>query len=304
MSAEQDLIRSFVEQWGSAASGIGDDAAILTVPPGEKLVVSTDASVEDVHFRRKHISAEEIGYRSTAAALSDLAAMAARPLGLLFALVLPESWRDEANAIAKGVGASARAVRCPIVGGNISSGETLSLTTTVLGSSENPLTRSGAKAGDSVFATGNLGGAAAAVAAWEAGRAPKSECRERFVRPSPRIEEAIWLAANGATSAIDISDGLSRDALHVAESSGVSVSIDLECVPFAACTSPEQAFEGGEDYELLVTARAFNLDEFQRRFGIPLTRIGSVVAGPAALSVKKDGKAFTPPPGFDHLSRK
>ncbi len=304
MTKETELIRSFVQHWGERSNGIGDDAALLEVPAGEKLVVSTDASVENVHFRRANISPAEIGYRAAAAAISDLAAMAARPLGMLFALVLPDDWRDEATAIAKGVGAAAGASRCPVIGGNISSGEELSITTTVLGASARPLMRSGAKAGDSLYVTGSLGGPASAVAEWARGREPATSCREAFVKPRPRINEALWLARNGASSAIDISDGLAADAAHIAEASGVVVTIDVERIPFAPCTSPQQALSGGEDYELLITAPALNADEFQREFAIPLTRIGSVRNGAAEVRIREQGRAVAPPAGFDHLGNK
>ena len=301
--AEFDAIRAMLGVWGAQASGIGDDAALLSVPEGEVLVASTDASFEHVHFRREWLTPREIGARAAAAALSDLAAMAARPIGLLFALVLPEAWRDDASAIASGVGKAARTAGCRIIGGNVSSGESLSITTTVLGTSAKPLTRSGAKPGDSVFVTGNLGGAAAAVAAWESGHPPEAKCRERFVQPSARIEEAIWLAAHGASSAIDLSDGLSTDAGHVALASGVSMVIDVERVPLATGATLNDALSGGEDYELLVTAADLDGGEFQRIFGTPLTRIGAVEAGAGAVFTKA-GKPFTPRTGFDHLSVK
>lgn len=304
MTSESELIRSFVQQWGERSNGIGDDAALLDVPPGEKLVISTDASVENVHFRRANVSPAEIGYRAAAAAISDLAAMAARPLGLLFALVLPAEWRDDASAIAAGVGAAAGASKCPVIGGNISSGGELSITTTVLGATSHPLTRSGAKPGDSLYVTGSLGGPAGAVADWERGRHPEKGCRERFVKPLPRIDEALWLAKNGASSAIDISDGLAADAAHIAEASGVLVTIDVERVPFAPCTSPELALSGGEDYELLVTAPALNSDAFQRQFGIPLTRIGKIEMGAGQVKILKQGRAIAAPAGFDHLGNK
>ncbi len=230
MSAESDLIDSFIRRWGSAASGIGDDGAVIDVLSGEKLIVSTDSSVENVHFRRDDVSASEIGYRAAAAALSDLAAMAAKPLGLVFALVLPERWKADANSIADGVAAAAMSSGCPIVGGNISSGGELSITATVFGTSHRPLLRSGARAGDSIYVTGALGGAASAVASWASAKEPSPECRERFVHPKARIHEAMWLAGQGATSAIDISDGLVTDAAHVARASGVSLLIDAERV--------------------------------------------------------------------------
>lgn len=304
MSAESELIRGFIRQWGARASGIGDDAAILDVPPGEKLVISTDAAVENIHFRRTNVSPTEIGYRAAAAALSDLAAMAARPLGLLFALVLPVSWRDDATSIADGVGSAADASKCPIIGGNVSSGEELSITTTVLGSSPAPLTRSGARSGDSLYVTGSLGGAASAVLAWERGGEPAPDVRKKFVQPSPRIGEGLWLASHGASSGVDISDGLTTDASHLAEASGVTLTIDVELVPLFAGVPAELALAGGEDYELLVTATNLDTEEFRRTFNLPLTRIGSITQGEARVTLRKHGSAFGAPSGYDHLNVK
>ena len=102
--AEFDAIRAMLHEWGPRASGIGDDAAVLDVPAGKRLVVSTDATFEGVHFHREWLSAEEIGARAATAALSDLAAMAAEPLGLLLALGVPESWQQELAELARGVG--------------------------------------------------------------------------------------------------------------------------------------------------------------------------------------------------------
>src|SRR3954468_14680182 len=208
---EFDLVRTLLAEWGKAAQRIGDDAAILDIPAGERLVVSTDTSAEGVHFRRDWLNSFEIGYRSTAAALSDLAAMAARPLGVLIALTLPEGDRNEAREIAVGIREGASAVLCPIVGGDLSSGESLSLTITALGSAARPLARSGAKLGQRVYVTGKLGGPAAAVRAWSAGKHPTDAERARFACPVPRIDAAMGLAARGATSGIDISDGLAAD---------------------------------------------------------------------------------------------
>src|SRR5256886_8975474 len=127
---EFDLVRTLLAEWGKSAQRIGDDAAVLDVPPGERVVVTTDTSLEGVHFRREWLNHFEIGYRATAASLSDLAAMGARPLGIVIALTLPEGDRNEARAIATGIGEGASAVLCPIVGGDLTSGKGLSLTIT------------------------------------------------------------------------------------------------------------------------------------------------------------------------------
>src|SRR5687767_9851432 len=191
---EFDIVRSLLAEWGSAAERIGDDAAVLHVPAGEKLVVSTDTSLDGVHFQRDWLDHFEIGYRATAASLSDLAAMAARPLGLLIALTLPEADRHEARTIAMGIRDGASAVLCPIVGGDLSSGKVLSLTITALGSVTRPLSRARAKVGQRVYVTGYLGGPGAALRAWRAGKLPGEIDRARFAHPIPRIDAAIGLA--------------------------------------------------------------------------------------------------------------
>ena len=302
--AEFDLIRRFLETWGDRASGIGDDAAVIAVPPGEQLVASTDASVENVHFRRAWMTAREVGARAATAALSDLAAMGARPLGLLLAMALPDTWLSDAEALADGVGAAASAVGCPIVGGNVTRTHELALTITVLGSAVRPLSRSGGRAGDIVFVTGQLGGPGAALSALLAGETPLADHRARFIAPVPRIAAGRWLAACGASAAIDISDGLFADAAHLARASGISLSLDVDVVPRLPGTSPQVALSSGEEYELLVAIPPhvpIDTDLFERTFEIPLTRIGVAVAraDEVVLMELRDNATA----GHDHLRR-
>src|SRR5258706_8130877 len=177
---EFDIVRILLAEWGKAAQRIGDDAAVIDVPAGERLVVSTDTSVEGVHFSRDWLNSFEIGYRATAASLSDLAAMAAPPLGILIALTLPEGNKDEAREIATGIREGASAVLCPIVGGDLSSGKDLSLPITALGSTTHTLAGSGAKIGQRVYAMRRLGGSTGAVRASQAGGIPTQAHRAPF----------------------------------------------------------------------------------------------------------------------------
>lgn len=301
--AEFDAIRRLLATWDTAAVGVGDDAAVLDLPAGERLVVSTDATMEHVHFRREWMTPHEIGARAAAAALSDLAAMAAAPRGMLIALALPDAWRAELEPLARGVGAVAAAAGCPIVGGNITSARDLSLTITVLGSAARPLSRAGACAGDSVFVTGRLGGAGAALHALLAGRQPLAEHRTRFVAPVPRLREALWLAARGARAAIDVSDGLLADAEHLARASGVSLVLDDASIPTLAGIAVRDAIRSGEEYELLMTAPAsadWDTEEFSGAFGIPLTAIGTVVPQGVTPVILGDSAAGVSG-GHDHL---
>lgn len=301
---EFDLVRTLLSEWGQSASGVGDDAAIVHVPPGEKLVVTTDTSVEGVHFRREWLNHFEIGYRATAAALSDLAAMAARPLGVVIALTLPQADRIEASALATGIREGASASLCPIVGGDLTAGNTLSLTVTALGSTSRPLSRSGAKAGDKVYVTGALGGPAAAVRAWMSDEEPNELHRARFAHPIPRIEAAISLASLGVTSAIDISDGLAGDLAHIAAASKVCVDLDLERIPCVPGVAAIDAVSSGEEYELAVTGPAIDVEAFYQEQGLRLTEVGRIVAGPSGVKLREEGKTVATPAGFDHFKRK
>lgn len=299
--AEFDAIRRMVARWGKFASGIGDDAAILDVPRGERLVVSVDAFVEDVHFRRSWIDAREVGYRAATAALSDIAAMAAIPIGLLFAIDLPDQWMDSLDDIAEGVREAVEAAGTVIVGGNISAGTDLSITTTVLGHAVAPLTRSGAKPGDRLYVTGLLGGPAAAIRAWNAGKQPAAADRERFAQPQARIREARILADHGAHAAIDISDGLASELDHLAAASGVSYSVQLEKVPRVPGVVVEDAIRSGEEYELLVAAPRFDAAALSERLGCPLTEIGTVGEAGAGTFTMNGKPAFVLP-GHSHLT--
>jgi len=270
-SAEFEAIRALMTRWGERAVGIGDDAALLEFPRGDTLVASVDTAIEGRHFRRGVQSPREIGYRAVTAALSDLAAMAARPLGVLVALAVPETWRADLLEIADGIGDAVDAAKTTIRGGNLADASELSITTTVLGSVFHPLSRGGARVGDLVYVTGVFGDA-----------------------PVARIAEARWLAARGATSAIDISDGLAADLSHVAAASSCRIEIDVTRIG-------RDALASGEEYELVVTGQ-FDTEEFRRAFGIPLTEIGRVAQGAADVVLLENGKRVAPPKGYDHFS--
>jgi thiamine-monophosphate kinase len=303
---EFDVIRDLVRRWGDSARGIGDDAAILDVPAGSRLLASTDATVENVHFRDGWLEPAEIGFRAAAAALSDLAAMAATPIAMLVAMSVPPRWREHLSGIAEGIGEASRAFRAPITGGNLTKGTELSLTVTVLGHASRVLGRNGARVGDAVYVTGALGGPGCALEAWQSGQPPRPDHRARFARPTPRIREAVWLGAHGATAAIDISDGLLSDAGHLAAASGADVCIELDAIPAVSGASALSAAKSGEEYELAVTA-GHRIDEhaFAREFGVPLTRVGVVApprdAAPRAR-LRSHGSFVDQPAGHDHFS--
>ena len=299
---EFDLVRALRERWGPLARGLGGDCAELDLPPGERLVVSTDTSVEDVHFRAAWLSPREIAYRACAAALSDLAAAGAHPLGMLVALALPARWLPHANQLADGIGEAARTAGTSVVGGDTTSAAQLTLGITVLASAARPLRRDGARPGDLLWVTGALGGPAAALRAWLAGHEPAPHHRARFAHPEPRLAAGRWLAAHGATAAIDLSDGLAADARHLAAASGVVLELDVERLPLVRGVTAAEALASGEEYELLLSApRSLDAGAFTRHTGVPLTAIGRVTAADA------DGAGVRArvdlPAGYDHLSR-
>lgn len=311
---EFDAVRALLERWGDLARGVGDDAAVLDPwPAGERLVVSTDASVEGVHFRRAWLSPEEIGWRAAAGALSDLAAMGARPLAVLFAATVPEAWRAELPALADGVGAAVQEAGGVIVGGDLTAGRELALTLTVIGAAARPVSRAGARPGDVLYVTGQLGGPLRALRALERGDAPAPGDRARFAHPHARVAAGRWLAAHGARALVDVSDGLAADLAHVAAASGVRCVLDPDQVPRVPGASAADALASGEEYELACAAPAdLDAGACERETGIALTPIGHVEpadgAGRAGVALRGVGPPGTGPrvdlpPGYDHFTR-
>ena len=299
---EFDVIRRLRERWGDLAVGLGDDAAVLDVPRGERLVATTDTALEHVHFRRDWLSPREIGYRAVTAALSDIAAMAAQPRGVLVALALPPQLRDELLSLADGIADAVRAAGTVIVGGNLAQAEALAITTTALGSAWAPTNRTGIRAGDFIHVTGALGAPAAALRALRSGVPAGAAVHDRFARPTARIAEARWLAARGAVAAIDVSDGLAADAGHLAAASDCTIEIEMERIPVFPGATPEDAF-GGEEYELIVATRTpLPEQEFRSRFGTSVTLVGRAREGDARVRILHAGKDVpVPEVGWVHF---
>lgn len=312
--AEFDRIRAIATALGDRAAGLGDDCALINLG-GEQVAISSDISIEGTHFRREWLSLEEIGWRAAAAALSDLAAVGAEPVGLLASLALPaDSPSSTFIALMDGVGQAVDAVGGKVLGGDLARSPVLTLDITVIGRTASAILRSGARPGDTLWVTGMLGGARAALLDFLSGRSPSPASRVAFAHPAPRIAAGRWLARHGARAMIDLSDGLAGDAHHLAAASNVAVVIELERVPLAngvneaAEASGESpgmvAARGGEDYELLVALRGeFSQDEarhLEAETGVPLTRVGFVEAG-GGVRLTMAGQPVQVR-GFDHFA--
>jgi len=293
---EFDLIRRFLPKHAperpDVRLGPGDDCAVVA---GDGIALSADMSVEGVHFRRDWLSFREIGGRAAAAALSDLAAMAARPIGILVSLAVPEADAGEpAVEVMDGVRRVAADAGAALLGGDLTrSPGPLAIDVTVVGEAPDPVPRSGATMGDEVWVTGELGGSGLFVEQMLAGTRPSRRARERYAAPVPRIAEARWLAERGlACAMIDLSDGLAGDGAHLSAASGVAILLSAELIPIHpavrrhAATPGDAlrlALSGGEDYELCFTAPIGlvepHIDAFRAAFGIPLTCVGRVAGG-------------------------
>ncbi|MBI1723342.1 MAG: thiamine-phosphate kinase [Gemmatimonadetes bacterium] len=307
---EFDRIRRMAERWRERAHGLGDDCAFIEAG-GEILAVSVDLSVEGVHFRRDWLQPAEIGYRAAAAALSDLAAVAAEPMALLLSLGMPAKDGDEVvHALADGVGDAAADAGALVVGGDLSRADQLLVDCCVIGRAPAPVRRRGAKPGDRLVVTGVLGGPLAALLAWRAGQEPRPEARTRFARPSPRHAAARFLASRRARAMIDVSDGLVGDLGHLLAASEVGASLWVDRIPVlpvaetAATRLGEPAWRfaarSGEEYELLAALPSDVTDEDLSRAPVPVTVIGVIEETPG-LRATSSGQAVTLPTGYDHF---
>ena len=300
--------------------GIGDDAALLEVPPGTELVAAVDTLVEGRHFVAGSDS-RSIGHRALAVNLSDFAAMGATPAWATLALTLPESDADWLAVFAAGLLGLAREFGVALVGGDTTRGP-LTVSVQLLGHVPRgtALRRSGALAGDLIAVTGTLGDAGAGLALVQgnpglakgaAGTAPAAELIRRFEYPTPRV--AFGLAARGvASAAMDLSDGLVGDLPKLARASGLAAQVEIERLPLShalqtlvpAARARDWALAAGDDYELLVAVpqrRHPELAAAAAHLGLPLTQIGRLQPGDG-VRFTLNGEQFSPTrQGYDHF---
>ncbi|MEX3774088.1 thiamine-phosphate kinase [Pseudomonas sp. MYb118] len=315
---EFELIRNFFAaapcaQGGEGiALGIGDDCALLAVPAGEQLAISTDTLVAGVHFADP-CDPFLLGQRSLAVAVSDLAAMGATPVAFTLALTLPTVTADWLQAYARGLNLMAQQCGVGLVGGDTTRGP-LSLTVTVFGRvpAGQALTRSGARVGDLLCVGGELGNAAGALPLVLGQRTASAVTAEPLLAHywSPRPQLALGQALRGkATSALDISDGLLADCGHIALASTVCLEIERERLPlskalvaFLGQADAEQAaLSGGDDYVLAFTLPSVELPRLMAD-GWRIHVIGQVLAGQGVVLRDADGQDITPQTrGYQHF---
>jgi thiamine-monophosphate kinase len=307
----------------SVVLGIGDDCAAFRLPPGKLCLLTTDALVQGVHFDLSYLSYRDLGWRALAVNLSDIAAMAGRAVGALVTLALPQGMKvRETDELYAGMFELARTFRVDLVGGDTVRSPVLVLNLTVWGEVEKAkmATRSGAKPGDLLLVTGELGGAQAGLEVLSGavpGITEPGPILERHRRPMPRLREAQALnRAGGVRAMIDISDGLASECQHLAKESRVGIELWEEKIPMLPVTRRvarakdlsdiDLALFGGDDYELLFTAperRAGKLQDALTKLGTRATVIGRIAPGrPGVMMVTKSGerKKITRA-GFDHF---
>ena len=293
-------------------AGIGDDCAILRIPATHEALVTTDFSLEGIHFRRKWHSPEVVGHRCLTRGLSDIAAMGGQPIAAFLSLALPrnlpQSWVDH---FLRGFLDLAHVFKVSLAGGDTaeSPGGVLA-DIVVVGSAPKgtAMRRSGARPGDHIYVTGQLGGSAAALDLLSSGRKVRAGDFPQHFYPLPRVEVGRWLREKKLASAmIDISDGLSTDLSHVCEESGVGAEILADAIPRSVIGKPAHevdlnfALHGGDDYELLFTSpRGKRIPA--RIAGVPVTQVGHITRGKRIVLMNDHGVGFElQPQGWQHF---
>lgn len=287
--------------------GIGDDCAVLPLGD-ESLVVTTDMLVEGVHFLRHAATAREIGCKSLAVNLSDVAAMGARPVATVLSIALPEDATEEwVEEFMEGYTELSAEYGAALVGGDTTASESgIAVNVTAFGTvpTANIKRRSGAVAGDIIAVTGRLGASGAGLRDILAGRCD-TEAARTHKNPVPQVAEGQWLGGRREVHAMmDISDGTASDLRHIMERSGVGAEVDLESVP--ADADLRTALCAGEDYQLLLTVAADRFADtaasFESRFGRPLYNIGRITAEAGMLRWLHNGEPANEDfQGFTHF---
>jgi thiamine-monophosphate kinase len=316
---EQEL----AQDAGRVARGIGDDTAVLNFPRGRQVLATTDTLVESVHFDLSFTGARQLGKKCMAVNFSDIAAMGGRPRYALIALGLPGStplaWLED---LYRGMQEEASRWSTWIVGGDtVRAPSGLVITVTVLGDvpKGRAVPRDGARLGDLVVVTGDLGGSAAGLASFVRARPVEPEAleyvRRRHLEPVPRLAEGEIMARHGASSMIDVSDGLASEVNHLSRLSRVSLVVEADRIPLAPATAIlartldanalEWALNGGEDYELVATVAPGQFSAMaravQKKTGTRLTVVGRVEAGAGCYLVKEGKPSPLEPTSYDHF---
>ena len=315
--SEFDLIATITQGFPlfqkNIRKGVGDDCAVWE-EGGTLRVLTTDSMVEGDHFLKSWFTPEQIGHRFLMSNLSDIASMGATPLYLFVSLVLDDATHPEwVRRLYNGMRPICEQFHVSLLGGNVTHGQTLSLTATVVGESpDRVLYRAGAQASDIVAVTGDIGSACVARLLLKSGQTPPDALFNRLATPTARVAEGVFLK-DYATSMIDISDGIASEARHLAESSHCGVMIVAEHIPLHPLAKPlesllsatliECALRGGEDYELMFTVPAPRWSQLQANwpFETPITAIGTMTSTPNDYRLQKDGIVTPLPKGFDHL---
>jgi thiamine-monophosphate kinase len=310
---EKQIIRRIRRNAGSqsprAGVGIGDDCAVLRLPPGHEALVTTDFSLEGMHFRREWHPAHAVGHRCLARGLSDIAAMGGTPRAAFLSLAipqeLPQDWVDQFIA---GLLKLAQRYSVLLAGGDTAqSPDGILADIVVLGSvpAGEAILRSGAKPGDLVYVTGALGAAVADLNRLREGEKLRPGAHRKHFYPEPRIAVGEYLREKKLASAmIDISDGLSTDLSHICEESGVGALVRADVLPRAVRGEDDVRFalHGGDEYELLFTASPKRRVPKQVA-GVTITEIGEIVRGKQMKMVASDGKTKAlKPEGWEHFT--
>ncbi len=311
----------FASSVPAGAVGIGDDGAVMPVGGGRFIVVTTDMLVEDVHFVRTVISPNDLGYKSLAVNLSDLAAMGAEPLASFLSVGLPkevdEAWRE---GFLSGYQELSEEFNVPLLGGDTTAAEKIVVSVTALGSVSDAHVkrRNGARPGDIVCVTGSLGDSAAGLLLQS--QTPENEDERSLItahhRPKAYVKEGVWLGRQAAVHAMmDVSDGIASDLVHILEKSGVAARIELDALPQSDALrrvaahrgwdAGRLAVTGGEDYVLLLAVQRDAFDQLNQRFSSEfdtnLHSIGEILSGEPVIEWRRDGKVQNVEyEGFEH----